>query len=439
MSLTRCFLHHPSQFPPLPSQSKRPFAIPRPSLAFIRLPTIPGSSFPQTRATLLPFVLQPPPGALPPFTIPLNPFPPFPPFPPFRTPPHPSPPVLKVGFYVRKAGYLKKMANICLEKHGGEIPGSLKDLLALPGVGPKMAYLVMNVAWERVEGICVDTHVHRIARRLGWTDAKGICVDTHVHRIAGRLGWTDAKAMQCIPPIPSPIRPSPIRPAAHLAHLPMSPFCPHASPLHQLPQAKTPEDTRHILEELLPKDEWMGINPLLVGFGQTTCLPIGPRCSSCLLASLSLCPSASLPRLPAPRPRPPPSLPLLPSTTAPDTSTPVDAPNSAPAADPPCLDTSTPETSAQHAPSSTAPTADPPCLDLPESSLVLAVSAPPAVPPSDSWDRFKHGKHGECGDAPSTEGGGGGKKEEDGEAEPAGAEAGPRRSLRFSRGRKAVL
>ncbi|CAI7915231.1 unnamed protein product [Closterium sp. NIES-53] len=203
--------------------------------------------------------------------------------------------------------------------------------------------------------------------------------------------------------------------------------------------AKTPEDTRHILEELLPRDEWMGINPLLVGFGQTTCLPIGPRCSSCLLASLSLCPSASLPRLPAPRPRPPSSLPLLPSTTAPDTSTPVDAPNSAPAADPPCLATSTPETSAQHAPSSTAPTADPPCLDLPEGSLVLAISAPPAVPPSDSWDRFKHGKHGECGDAPSTDGGGGGKKEEDGEAEPAGAEAGPRRSLRFSRGRKAVL
>ncbi|CAI7775722.1 unnamed protein product, partial [Closterium sp. NIES-54] len=80
--------------------------------------------------------------------------------------------IYPVGFYVRKAGYLKKMANICLEKHGGEIPGSLKDLLGLPGVGPKMAYLVMNVAWERVEGICVDTHVHRIARRLGWTDAK---------------------------------------------------------------------------------------------------------------------------------------------------------------------------------------------------------------------------------------------------------------------------
>ncbi|CAI5508805.1 unnamed protein product [Closterium sp. Naga37s-1] len=170
--------------------------------------------------------------------------------------------IYPVGFYVRKAGYLKKMANICLEKHGGDIPGSLEDLLALPGVGPKMAYLVMNVAWERVEGICVDTHVHRIARRLGWTDAK----------------------------------------------------------------AKTPEDTRRALEQLLPKDEWMGINPLLVGFGQTTCLPIGPRCSSCLLASLSLCPSASLSRLPAPRPRPPPPppppLPLPPSTTAPETSTP---------------------------------------------------------------------------------------------------------------------
>ncbi|CAI5930908.1 unnamed protein product [Closterium sp. NIES-65] len=170
--------------------------------------------------------------------------------------------IYPVGFYVRKAGYLKKMANICLEKHGGDIPGSLEDLLALPGVGPKMAYLVrvggevMNVAWERVEGICVDTHVHRIARRLGWTDAKGICVDTHVHRIARRLGWTDAKASMCGADI-------------HVHRIARRLGWTDA-------KAKTPEDTRRALEQLLPRDEWMGINPLLVGFGQSTCLPSFP-------------------------------------------------------------------------------------------------------------------------------------------------------------------
>ena len=39
----------------------------------------------------------------------------------------------------------------------------------MPGVGPKMAYLCMNVAWKENTGIGVDTHVHRICNRLGWT------------------------------------------------------------------------------------------------------------------------------------------------------------------------------------------------------------------------------------------------------------------------------
>ena len=40
--------------------------------------------------------------------------------------------------------------------------------VALPGVGPKMAHLVMDIAWGNVTGIAVDTHVHRISNRLGW-------------------------------------------------------------------------------------------------------------------------------------------------------------------------------------------------------------------------------------------------------------------------------
>ena len=41
-------------------------------------------------------------------------------------------------------------------------------LTSLPGVGPKMAYICMTAAWGKVEGIGVDTHVHRIANRLNW-------------------------------------------------------------------------------------------------------------------------------------------------------------------------------------------------------------------------------------------------------------------------------
>jgi endonuclease-3 len=76
-----------------------------------------------------------------------------------------------VSFYKRKAGYLKKCAAV-LKEAGGDIPGSAKELKKLPGVGPKIAYLVSSVAWGKVEGICVDTHVHRIANRLGWATTK---------------------------------------------------------------------------------------------------------------------------------------------------------------------------------------------------------------------------------------------------------------------------
>ncbi|KAH7681294.1 DNA-(apurinic or apyrimidinic site) lyase protein [Dioscorea alata] len=81
--------------------------------------------------------------------------------------------IYPVGFYTRKSQYMKKIANICLEKYGGDIPRSLDGLLTLPGMGPKMAHLVMNVAWDDVQGICVDTHVHRISNRLGWVSKPG--------------------------------------------------------------------------------------------------------------------------------------------------------------------------------------------------------------------------------------------------------------------------
>lgn len=54
------------------------------------------------------------------------------------------------------------------DQYNGDIPNTIEDLCKLPGVGPKMAYLVMKCAWNEVLGIGVDTHVHRISNRLGW-------------------------------------------------------------------------------------------------------------------------------------------------------------------------------------------------------------------------------------------------------------------------------
>ncbi|KAF3621120.1 Endonuclease III -like protein 2, chloroplastic [Capsicum annuum] len=139
--------------------------------------------------------------------------------------------IYPVGFYTRKASNLKKVAKICLSKYDGDIPSSLEELLLLPGIGPKMAHLVMNVAWENVQGICVDTHVHRISNRLGWVSRPGTKQKT-----------------------------------------------------------RTPEETRESLQLWLPKEEWVPINPLLVGFGQTICTPLRPRCAICAVSDL--CPSA---------------------------------------------------------------------------------------------------------------------------------------------------
>ncbi|CAI9561848.1 unnamed protein product [Staurois parvus] len=81
-----------------------------------------------------------------------------------------------------------------------------------------MAHLVMDIAWNRVSGIGVDTHVHRISNRLKWVKK----------------------------------------------------------------ETKNPEDTRVALEDWMPRDLWSEINWLLVGFGQQMCLPVTPRCSECL-------------------------------------------------------------------------------------------------------------------------------------------------------------
>lgn len=71
-----------------------------------------------------------------------------------------------VGMYPTKARWLKQIAQLLLERHGGRVPRSLEDLLTLPGVGRKVANLVCGLAF-RLPAICVDTHVHRISNRLG--------------------------------------------------------------------------------------------------------------------------------------------------------------------------------------------------------------------------------------------------------------------------------
>ncbi|XP_055902685.1 endonuclease III-like protein 1 [Eupeodes corollae] len=123
-----------------------------------------------------------------------------------------------VSFYKNKAKYLKNTSQILIDQYDSDIPNDIKGLIKLPGVGPKMAHICMNAAWDIVTGIGVDVHVHRISNRLGWVRQ----------------------------------------------------------------ETKQPEQTRKELESWLPSEHWKEVNHLLVGFGQTICTPTKPKCGECL-------------------------------------------------------------------------------------------------------------------------------------------------------------
>ena len=76
--------------------------------------------------------------------------------------------IRSTGFYQNKAGSLLGMAAALVERFDGAVPAALDDLVTLPGVGRKTANLVRSVAFD-LPGLPVDTHVGRLARRLGLT------------------------------------------------------------------------------------------------------------------------------------------------------------------------------------------------------------------------------------------------------------------------------
>lgn len=77
-----------------------------------------------------------------------------------------------LGFYRQKAKYIISAAKVITEKFGGKVPDNMEDLMTLPGVARKTANIVIGNAYGKVEGIAVDTHVKRLAQRLGFTSNK---------------------------------------------------------------------------------------------------------------------------------------------------------------------------------------------------------------------------------------------------------------------------
>ncbi|CCF60424.1 hypothetical protein KAFR_0K00690 [Kazachstania africana CBS 2517] len=113
--------------------------------------------------------------------------------------------IKSVGFHTRKAKYIKQTCELLVSRFDSDIPTNITDMLSLPGVGPKMAYLTLQKAWGKLEGICVDVHVDRLCKLFKWVNPD---------------------------------------------------------------KCKTPNHTRQELEKWLPRPLWKEINSLLVGFGQ---------------------------------------------------------------------------------------------------------------------------------------------------------------------------
>lgn len=75
----------------------------------------------------------------------------------------------KIGMFRQKTKNIVGLSKLLLEKHGGQVPRTLDELVKLPGVGRKTANVVLGVAFGMPEGVVVDTHVQRISQRLGLT------------------------------------------------------------------------------------------------------------------------------------------------------------------------------------------------------------------------------------------------------------------------------
>lgn len=131
--------------------------------------------------------------------------------------------IRSLGFYKTKARHCVEAAQAIVADFGGEVPHTMAELTSLPGVGRKTANIVLNVSFGIVEGIAVDTHVNRIARRLG-----------------------------------------------------LSPKTHEREPL------KTEQD----LLAILPRELWGPVNHQWIRHGRDTCTARAPKCDGCVLEDI---------------------------------------------------------------------------------------------------------------------------------------------------------
>ena len=100
--------------------------------------------------------------------------------------------IRSTGFYRNKAKSIRAMGATLIEKHGGEVPRTMAELAALPGVGRKTANVVLGNAFLLNEGVVVDTHVGRLSLRLGLTTQHDpVKVEQDLMKLFPKDQWAD--------------------------------------------------------------------------------------------------------------------------------------------------------------------------------------------------------------------------------------------------------
>jgi len=99
--------------------------------------------------------------------------------------------IQSTGFFRNKTKSIIGMAQALVERHGGEVPQTMEELTALPGVGRKTANVILGTWFKKNEGVVVDTHVHRLTKLLGLTRQDDpVKIVQELMEIVPRDDWT---------------------------------------------------------------------------------------------------------------------------------------------------------------------------------------------------------------------------------------------------------
>lgn len=162
--------------------------------------------------------------------------------------------IKSAGFYHNKAKNILATAKIIKEKYKGKIPDKMEDLLTLPGVARKTANIILGNAYDIVEGIAVDTHVHRISQRLRLVNFSKIGGKKIL--FFKRPGLSKRPGLDNIDYV----------------------------------KDADPNKIEQELMKVIPKEDWFKFTYMIIDHGRAICKSQNPNCSICPLAKL--CPAS---------------------------------------------------------------------------------------------------------------------------------------------------